>query len=233
MKKTSRAFMQAWTCKSISKMAGQGAMRGITVTGWRAALNAGARRLPTGVIYGAGLLPVPMLLINAQSGALGPEPIKALEHALGTYALQFLIAGLLITPLRRWAGVSLLKFRRALGLLAFAYVCLHLLVWLVLDIGSLGRIGADIVKRPYITVGMLGFVLLVPLAVTSNRWALRRLGGLWHKLHRLAYAVIALAGLHYLMIQKVYDVQALIYAGLVVFVLALRLPQLVRAGKPG
>ena len=98
------------------------------------------------------------------------EPIEALEHEYGEMALQLLIFGLAITPLRRHLGLNLMKFRRAIGVLTFGYVSFHLLVWLVLDVQVPGQIWADILKRPYITVGMAGFLLLLPLAVPA--WSL-------------------------------------------------------------
>ncbi|MBV6635546.1 MAG: ferric reductase-like transmembrane domain-containing protein, partial [Mameliella sp.] len=122
-------------------------------------INRGARWLPTWTLYLLLAVPAPWYLYQGLTGGLGVEPIKALEHALGEFALQLAIAGLAVTPLRRWAGVNLLKFRRAIGIMTFTYVFLHLLVWLVLDVQILGQIWADILKRPYITVGMAGFVL--------------------------------------------------------------------------
>ena len=113
-------------------------------------INTLARRVPTWTVYIVYLLPVPWLLYLAQTGGLGREPIKALEHELGEIALQLLIIGLCITPLRKHLGLNLIRFRRTIGLLAFTYVVLHLLVWLVLDVGNMSQIWADIIKRPYI-----------------------------------------------------------------------------------
>ncbi|WP_299735444.1 protein-methionine-sulfoxide reductase heme-binding subunit MsrQ [uncultured Roseobacter sp.] len=188
-------------------------------------INAFARRVPTWGLYILCLLPVPWLLYLAQTGGLGREPIKALEHELGEIALQLLIIGLTITPLRRLLGVNLLKFRRALGLLAFTYVALHLLVWLVLDVGILSQIWADIIKRPYITIGMAGFILLLPLAVTSNNWSVRKLGAGWRKLHRLSYLAVLLGGVHYIMLTKTWAAEPLLYMAAILGLLALRLPK--------
>ncbi|WP_298968309.1 protein-methionine-sulfoxide reductase heme-binding subunit MsrQ [uncultured Roseobacter sp.] len=188
-------------------------------------INAFARRVPTWGLYILCLLPVPWLLYLAQTGGLGREPIKALEHELGEIALQLLIIGLTITPLRRLLGVNLLKFRRALGLLAFTYVALHLLVWLVLDVGILSQIWADILKRPYITIGMVGFILLLPLAVTSNNWSVRKLGAGWRKLHRLSYLAVLLGGAHYIMLTKTWAAEPLLYMAAILGLLALRLPK--------
>ena len=109
---------------------------------------------------------------------LGADPMKVLERSLGLWALKFLVACLAITPLRRLTGISLLRYRRAIGLLAFIYACLHLTTYMLLDQGlDLTAIWADIVKRPYITIGMAAFLILIPLAATSNNAMLRRLGG--------------------------------------------------------
>jgi len=157
------------------------------------------------------------------TGGLGVEPIKALEHELGKIALQLLVAGLCITPLRRFAGINLLKFRRAIGVMAFVYVLLHLLVWLVLDVQIPAQIWADILKRPYVTVGMLAFVLMLPLAATSNGWAVRRLGASWRKLHRLTYAVAVLGAVHFMWLVKGFQIEPILYLLGIITLLALRL----------
>ncbi len=185
-------------------------------------INTYARKLPTWVVYLIGVLPAPWFVYLGATGGLGFEPIKALEHELGELALQLLVAGLAITPLRRHFGINLIKFRRALGLLAFFYVFLHLLVWAVLDVQLLSQIWADILKRPYITVGMLGFALLVPLAVTSNNWSVRRLGPKWRKLHKLTYIAVLLGGVHYLMLVKGWQIEPMIYLGVIATLLTMR-----------
>ncbi len=186
-------------------------------------MNDAARRLPVWPFYILCALPPVWFLYLGLTGGLGVEPIKALEHRLGELALQFLVAGLAITPLRRHVGFNLIRFRRLVGLAAFYYLSLHLLVWLVLDVQMVEQIWADIVKRPYITVGMAGFVLLIPLAVTSNLWSIRRLGTGWHRLHRLVYPAVLLGGLHYVMLVKGFQIEPLIYMGAVLVLLALRI----------
>lgn len=188
-------------------------------------INSLVRRVPAWCLYILYMLPVPWLLYQAQTGGLGREPIKALEHELGEIALQLLVIGLAITPLRRFAGVNLLKFRRAFGLLAFIYVALHLLVWLVLDVGILSQIWNDILKRPYITIGMASFALLVPLALTSNNWSVRKLGPAWRNLHKLVYVAAILGAVHYIMLSKVWEVEPLAYLAAILGLLALRLPK--------
>ncbi|MCE0507381.1 protein-methionine-sulfoxide reductase heme-binding subunit MsrQ [Roseivivax sp. GX 12232] len=186
------------------------------------------RRLPVWVVYLLGALPAPYLFYLGLTGGLGVEPIEALEHEYGLIALQCLIAGLAITPLRRHLGVNLLKFRRALGLLAFLYLVLHLAVWAVLDVQMLSAVWADILKRPYITVGMAGFLLLLPLALTSNNLSVRRLGPRWRRLHRLVYPAVLLGALHFVMLRKGLQIEPLLYFAAVAGLLALRIP--VRAG---
>lgn len=188
-------------------------------------LNDWLRRVPLWAVYSVGMLPAPLLVYLGATGGLGVEPIKALEHELGALALKLLVLGLAITPLRRLTGLNLIRFRRAVGLLAFYYVCCHLLVWLVLDVQMPAEIWADIVKRPYVTIGMAGFVLLVPLALTSNDRALRRMGpAAWRRLHRLAYAAALLGGLHFVMQAKTLQIEPLAHLAVIAGLLALRLP---------
>ncbi|MFW2544106.1 protein-methionine-sulfoxide reductase heme-binding subunit MsrQ [Primorskyibacter sp. 2E107] len=185
-------------------------------------INAAARKVPTWLVYILCALPAPWMFYQGLTGGLGVEPIKALEHEYGQLALQFLIAGLVITPLRRFAGVNLLRFRRAIGLMAFFYVTAHLAVWLVLDVQVPAQIWADIVKRPYITIGMAGFLLLVPLAVTSNMVSIRRLGRTWQKLHKLVYSAALLGALHFVLLVKGFQIEPLLYMGAVLVLLAMR-----------
>lgn len=194
-------------------------------------VNTAARRIPVWLVYTLGLLPAPWFLYLGLTGGLGVEPIKALEHELGLLALQIMVAGLCITPLRRYAGLNLLRFRRALGILCFTYVALHLLVWLVLDVQSLARVWADIVKRPYITIGMSAFVLMIPLALTSNDLSVRKLGPLWRRLHKLTYVVVPLGAIHFVMLRKGFQLEPLIYLLAIAVLLALRLPVLARSRR--
>ncbi|MCH2165276.1 MAG: protein-methionine-sulfoxide reductase heme-binding subunit MsrQ [Marinovum sp.] len=186
-------------------------------------LNGVARKVPTGAVYLLFLLPAPWFFYLAANGQMGVEPINTLERKYGEMALQLLILGLAITPLRQYLGINLIRFRRAIGLLAFAYVAMHLLVWLVLDVGILSQIWADILKRPYITVGMGGFALMIPLAITSNNMSIRKLGPKWRKLHRLTYGVVLLGALHFLMLSKGFQLEPLIYAALIGGLLLTRL----------
>jgi sulfoxide reductase heme-binding subunit YedZ len=176
-------------------------------------------------IYISGLVPAAAYVYLGLTDQLGADPQNVLERALGLWALRFLILGLAITPLRRLGGPNLVRYRRAIGLLAFYYAALHLTVYVVLDRGlDWAAIWADILKRPYITVGMLAFAILVPLAVTSNGRMIRRLGGAaWQRLHRFVYIAAAAAALHFIMLVKAWPPEPLIYAGLVALLLLFRL----------
>ena len=190
-------------------------------------LNTALRKIPVWLVYVLGMLPAPILLYMGAVGALGVEPIKALEHELGLLTLQLLILGLAITPLRKFARLNLLRFRRAIGLLTFYYISCHLLVWLVLDVQIVDQIWADILKRPYITVGMAAFLLMIPLAVTSNNRSVRWLEATWRKLHKLVYAMAILGALHFVMLVKGFQIEPLVYMGVILALLAtrIRLPQ--------
>ena len=188
-------------------------------------INQNARRIPAWPIYIAGVLPVIWLFYAAVTGGLGVEPIKALEHELGEIGLQLIVLGLCITPLRRFAGINLIKYRRAIGLLAFLYVLMHFLVWLVLDMGLLWQQAlTDIYKRPYITMGMAGLLLLLPLAITSNNWSVRRLGpAAWRRLHQLTYFAALAGAVHYVWLVKAWPVEPFVYLGVILALLALRI----------
>lgn len=171
---------------------------------------------------------------GANIDALGAEPVAAIEHALGLWALRLLLLTLAITPLRQVLGQPvLLRFRRMLGLYAFAYASLHFSAWLVLDLrGWWEHVLAEIAERPYITVGFAAWLLLVPLALTSTRGWMRRLGRNWGRLHRLVYAIAALAVLHFWWVVKSDFREPLLYALLLAVLLGWRLVRR-RRGRPG
>jgi sulfoxide reductase heme-binding subunit YedZ len=176
-------------------------------------------------VWALGLTPLALLLYRAWDGDLTPNPIDFVTDWLGDWTIRILLASLTMTPLRLLFGWSWpVTLRRLLGLFAFAYACLHFGVWIVLDhFFDWPEMGADIVKRPYITVGMTALVLLVPLAATSTAGMVRRLGAAnWRRLHRLAYAIGVLAVLHYLWLAKVGVVDPYYYAGWLALVLGVR-----------
>jgi methionine sulfoxide reductase heme-binding subunit len=159
---------------------------------------------------------------RALSGAY-IDPVADLEHRIGLLALKLLIAVLAITPIRNLTKVNLVKYRRALGVTAFFLVLYHLLVWAFLDVQTLGRVVADIVKRPYITIGMLAFALLIPLAATSNNLSIRKLGPLvWRKLHWLTYPAVALGAVHFVWLRKGWQIQPLTYLAIIAVLLLMR-----------
>ncbi|MDH2327952.1 protein-methionine-sulfoxide reductase heme-binding subunit MsrQ [Cereibacter sp. SYSU M97828] len=187
-------------------------------------VNQALRPIPGWVVYPLGLLPLAWLVVRGALGDLGVDPVKEVEHALGLTALQFLVGGLAITPLRWITGVNLIRYRRAVGLVAFFYVVLHLAVWLLLDIQlRWGEIGADILRRPYITIGMLGFALMIPLAATSNNAAIRRLGAKWRVLHRLTYLAALTGAVHFMLVVKAWPTEPMLYLGSVGILLAFRM----------
>lgn len=189
----------------------------------------GAARLnlspPRWVVYVAGMLPALWLFGLGFADQLGADPVKALEHGLGLWALRFLLATLAVTPLRRFTGINLLRNRRALGLLAFYYAALHFAVYLVFDRGLDGAaILRDVAKRPYITIGLASLLILAPLAATSTNGMIRRLGGQrWARLHRLVYVAAIAAVLHFVLLVKSWPLEPLVYAAICVALLALRL----------
>lgn len=159
------------------------------------------------------------------SGGLGADPVAEIEHRLGLWALRFLLVTLAITPLRQATGQAvLLRFRRMMGLYAFVYASLHLLAYLVLDLrGYWTQVFEEIVKRPYITVGFLAWLMLVPLAVTSTRSAMRRLGRHWGRLHKAIYAIAVLAILHFWWVVKSDIREPMLYALVLAALLGWRL----------
>ena len=159
------------------------------------------------------------------SGGLGADPVAEIEHRLGLWALRFLMITLAITPLRQLTGQPvLIRFRRLLGLYAFAYATLHFTAYLVLDLrGYWTQIFEEIAKRPYITVGFAAWLLLVPLAVTSTQAAIRRLGRNWGRLHKLVYVVAVLAVLHFWWLVKSDIREPALYAGILAVLLGWRL----------
>jgi len=184
-----------------------------------------ARRAAKAALFTACLVPLVVLVADGLGGRLGPNPIRAAELRTGIWALTLLVVTLGITPLRRLTGWNVLAgYRRMLGLCTFTYVTLHFLTWFGIDeFFALKYIGQDIAKRPYITVGFTAFLLLIPLAVTSNAAMVRRLGRRWKTLHSLVY-VAALGGI----VHFVWEVKADLtvptrYALVLVALLLLRL----------
>nr|WP_229668495.1 protein-methionine-sulfoxide reductase heme-binding subunit MsrQ [Arenimonas soli] len=174
--------------------------------------------------HALALLPLALLVRGVVHDSLGADPVAEITHATGTWALRLLLLGLALTPLRRLAGQAWpIRFRRLVGLYAFFYACLHLATWLVLDLGGFWmQVFDDLVKRPYIMLGFAAWLCLLPLAVTSTRGWMRRLGRRWGQLHRLVYGAAALAVAHYLWLVKVDLREPLVYAAILTVLLGLR-----------
>lgn len=193
-------------------------------------VNPVLRRVPVWAVYLAGLVPLLVIVAQVATGDTGPDPVKTIERALGLYGLQFFIATMCVTPLRSAFGISLLKFRRALGVLTFVYVALHFAVWIVLDLQlRWGQIGADLVRRPYLIIGFAAFLLMVPLAVTSNNLSVRRLGAaVWQRVHWLTYPAVLLGAVHFLWQAKTWQPEPMTYLAIVLALLAFRLARSLR-----
>lgn len=176
-------------------------------------------------LFIACLVPLAWYAWAAQADALGANPIEAVTRGLGTWALNFLLITLAVTPLRKLSGWAWLgRLRRMFGLFAFFYAAMHLVTYLWFDqFFDWAAIARDIVKRPFITVGVVCFILLLPLAATSNAYAIRRLGGRrWQELHRSVYAIAVLAVLHYAWMVKADISRPLLYALAVAVLLGAR-----------
>ncbi|AZC65724.1 protein-methionine-sulfoxide reductase heme-binding subunit MsrQ [Pseudomonas chlororaphis] len=182
-----------------------------------------------GVFIVAAIWPL-LWLYQAWASALGPDPGKVLVDRLGLGTLIFLLITLSMTPLQKltgWAGW--IAVRRQLGLWCFAYVVLHLSAYAVFILGlDWSQLGVELRKRPYIIVGSLGFLGLLALAVTSNRYSQRRLGSRWKKLHRLVYLILGLGLLHMLWIVRADLKEWAIYASIGALLLLLRVPPVTR-----
>lgn len=160
------------------------------------------------------LLPLARLAWKAATGDLGANPIQVITFSTGTWTLVFLLVTLSITPLRKLTKQYwLVQYRRMLGLFAFFYGCLHFTTYIWLDqFFDLHSIYKDVYKRPFITVGFTAFVLMIPLALTSTQWAIRKLGKRWQSLHRLIYVTAVAGVIHYIWLVKKDVRQPLIYA---------------------
>ena len=182
-------------------------------------------RLIKPTIFILCLLPLVLLFRNFYLDELGANPFEVLTRSTGEWTLRFLLLTLAMTPLRRLTGAAWpLRLRRMLGLFVFFHVCVHLLTYLWLDhFFDWEEIVVDIVKRPYITFGMLAFTLLLPLAFTSTKKMMKRLGQRWKSLHKLIYVIAILGVLHFLLLVKADLREPIIYAFVLVALFAVRL----------
>jgi sulfoxide reductase heme-binding subunit YedZ len=177
-------------------------------------------------VFFSCLLPLAWLTWLALAGQLGANPIETLSHELGHWTLRLLLLTLTLSPLRRLSGWRWpLGLRRMLGLFAFFYAILHLMTYLILDqYLDWAAILDDLLHRPYLTIGMSSLLLLLPLALSSNRASIKRLGRHWGRLHRLIYPAAILAVLHYWLSLKVIGGEAILYALSLSLLLLLRWP---------
>jgi len=183
------------------------------------------------VVFLVCLIPLGLLVWNFIQGELGANPIEAVIHTTGDWTLRLLLISLSITPLKIITGNAYwIRFRRMLGLFAFFYATLHLCSYVVLDqFFDWSEIIKDIIKRPYITFGFLAWVLMIPLAITSTRKMMSRLGSRWKRLHKLVYWIAALGVLHFLWLVKADLREPLLYAGILAALLLVRLKPKLRA----
>ncbi len=182
-----------------------------------------ATRYGKPVLFVLCLLPLVWLAYKAFFIGLGANPIEKISRYTGDWTLRLLLITLAVTPLRILAGVSLVKYRRMLGLFTFFYVCLHFFNWLVIDnFFDVDAMIKDVIKHPYITVGFAAFVLLIPLAVTSTNAMIKRLGKNWKRLHQAVYVIAILGVLHYLWLVKADNREPLIYIAILVGLFAVR-----------
>ena len=192
------------------------------------------RRVLKPVVFAACLLPAARMAAGAFGLAgfsLGADPVAALLHGCGRWGLNFVMITLCMTPLRDMSGSNLpLRLRRMFGLFAFFYLVMHLLVYVVLDQSrDLHAVLADVLKRPYITIGMLALAMMVPLALTSTARSMRRLGRRWTALHRLIYPIAALGVWHFWWQVKRDIREPILYAGGLALLLGYRLVKQRRA----
>ena len=176
-------------------------------------------------IFLISLFPLVRLIYLGSNDALGANPIEFVERSTGTWTLVFLMISLSMTPFRLWSGFSeFIQFRRMLGLFMFFYACLHIITYLWLDHWfDFAEISKDIIKHPYVLVGFTAFLLTIPLAITSTKAMMKRLGGRWKILHRLIYLIAVLAVLHFLWLVKKDHTEPLVYAAVFLSLIALRI----------
>jgi methionine sulfoxide reductase heme-binding subunit len=185
------------------------------------------------LVFVACLAPLAWLAIRTLTGRLGINPVEDLELTTGIWAFRFLVITLAITPVRRITGWNrLIQYRRMLGLFAFSYVCLHFAIYIGIDqFFAWDFIVKDVIKRPFITMGFTAFVLMIPLALTSTKGWIRRLGRRWQALHRLIYICAICASVHYLWKVKVMIGSPVYYAAIVGLLLGFRVLWQVRSAK--
>ena len=190
-------------------------------------LNTLFRSVPVSLVYFILLIPIPLYFILGIINKLGPDPLRFLEHKYGELGLIFLLITLSISPLLRYGKINLMKFRRCVGLVAFYYIVSHISVYFFLDIGlSLDILISDLKKRYYIIAGFFAFITLIPLALTSNNIAVRKLNiRTWRKIHSFVYIAIILSIFHFILISKTWTTELYFYTAITSIILFLKIKE--------
>jgi sulfoxide reductase heme-binding subunit YedZ len=183
------------------------------------------RTLLRSLVFGLALVPLGWLAFTVWTGRTGPNPAEDIILTTGIWALRFLLITLAVTPVRRLTGLNLvIQYRRMLGLFAFFYACIHLFSYMLFDrLFQIGEILTDIADRPFIMAGVTAVALMIPLAVTSTKGWIRRLGRRWQTLHRIVYFSAAAACLHFAWKVKVVVGEPVYYAAILAMLLGFRL----------
>ena len=191
------------------------------------------RKIAKVAVFAIALVPAALLVRGMIAGDLGVNPAETIQLQTGRWALKFLLISLAVTPVRRLTRWNpIIQYRRMLGLFAFFYATLHFVSYWAFDLTfAFGAMAADVVKRPFITFGFAAFLLLVPLALTSTKGSIRRLGKRWAQLHRLVYVSAILAAVHFAWKVKVFTGDPVIYAAVVAVLLGFRVVWWLRSSR--
>ena len=185
------------------------------------------RSAPISLVYFILLIPIPFYFLLGIINKLGPDPLRFLEHKYGELGLIFLLITLSISPLLRYGKINLMKFRRCIGLVAFYYIVSHISVYFFLDIGlSLDILISDLKKRYYIIAGFFAFITLIPLALTSNNIAVRKLNiRTWRKIHSFIYIAIIFSIFHFILMSKTWTTELYFYTAITSIILFLKIKE--------
>ena len=183
------------------------------------------RSLPISLLYCILLIPIPLYFYWGTVNQLGPDPLRFLEHKYGELGLIFLLVSLSISPVFKYANINLVRYRRCIGLVAFYYIVSHICVYFFLDIGlSIDILLSDLQKRYYIIAGFFAFITLIPLALTSNNFALRKLNiKTWNRIHSFIYIAIVLSIFHFILMSKTWTGELYFYTGITILILILKI----------
>lgn len=181
------------------------------------------------LVFVAALVPLASVVYSLLTNQLGPNPIEVLTDETGEWALRFIVLGLVLTPLRVWLKKPWpVQLRRMIGLFAFFYASVHFSIYFILDQQlDLAAIVADVFERPYITAGSVAFLILLPLAITSNRAMVKRLGKKWQSLHRWVYIAACAAVVHYVWLAKGDRIEPFVYLAIVMVLLIIRFKRVI------